>query len=56
MKPSAPKSIVWLIAIILGVIGILGYFIDIPFVTEYNYWLVVAGFGLLAIGTSFKGI
>ena len=56
MKPSAPKTIIWLIAIIVGIVGIIGYFVSIDFVTEYNYLLVVAGFGLLAIGTTFKGV
>ena len=56
MKPSAPKKIIWLIAIIVGILGIAGYFINIPVATEYSYWLVVAGFGLLAIGTTFKGV
>lgn len=56
MKPSAPKTIIWLIAIIVGIVGIIGYFVDISFISEYSYWLVVAGFGLLAIGTTFKGV
>ena len=56
MKPSAPKSIIWIIALIVGILGIIGHFVDIPVVTDYNYWLLLVGFVLLAIGTTFKGI
>lgn len=56
MKPSAPKASIWLLAMILGLLGIVGYFVDIPVVTDNLYWFVVAGFGLLAIGTTFKGV
>ena len=56
MKPSAPKTIIWLIAITAGVLGIVGYFTNINFVSEHSYWFVVAGFALLAVGTTFKGV
>ncbi len=56
MNPSAPKSIIWIIALIVGIIGILGHFVEIPIATEYNYWFLLTGFLLLAVGTTFKGI
>lgn len=56
MQPSAPKSIVWIIALIVGILGIVGYFVVIPFITVYSFWLVVVGFAMLAVGTTFKGV
>jgi len=56
MKPSAPKATIWIIALVIGVLGIIGNFVEIPFLTEYNYWLLLTGFVLLGLGTSFKGI
>ncbi|MBN2402455.1 MAG: hypothetical protein JXN64_08635 [Spirochaetes bacterium] len=56
MKLSAPKFVLWLIALIIGVLGLLGYLISIPFITVYAFWLVFIGFVLLLIGTAFKGI
>jgi hypothetical protein len=56
MKPSSPKSNIWIIAMIAGILGIAGHFTHIPFVSEYNYWLLLIGFVLLALGTTFKGI
>ncbi len=56
MTLSAPKQIIWVIAVILGVLGILGYFVAIPFVSANGFWLVSAAFALLAIATLVKGL
>ena len=56
MSLSAPKQIIWIIAVILGVLGILGYFIAIPFFSANGFWLVSAAFALLAISTIVKGL
>ena len=56
MKLSAPKYVTWLIAVIAGVLGILGTFIDIPFVSSYTFFLVAAGFVLLALATFLKNL
>ncbi|MEN8119758.1 MAG: hypothetical protein ABFS35_05405 [Bacteroidota bacterium] len=56
MQPSAPKSIIWIIALIAGVLGIIGYFVNIPFVSAYSFWLILVGFVMLAVGTTFKGV
>ncbi len=53
MALSAPTRPVWIIAIILGVLGLLGKFVAIPFVTAYAFWLA-AGSVVLAIGTALK--
>ncbi|MFN2396876.1 MAG: hypothetical protein ABR597_14445 [Bacteroidales bacterium] len=55
-KPSAPKTITWIIGIIAGVLGIIGHFANIDILTEYNYALLLIGFIVLAIGTTFKGV
>lgn len=56
MKLSAPKQIVWIIAVILGVLGLLGTFIAIPFVSAYAFWLEFIAFALLALATLIKGL
>jgi len=55
IKLNAPKQIVWLIALILGVLGILGALVDIPIATDYSFWFVVIGWLLLIIATVAKG-
>ncbi len=57
MRPSAPKTMTWILGLIAGIIGIVDHFTPIPYVTStYAFWLLVGGFALLAIGTTFKGI
>jgi len=56
MKPSAPSKYVWIFGLILGISGIIGHYVNVEFLSAYNYTLLLAGFVLLAIGTSFKQI
>ncbi len=56
MRFNAPTKIAWYIAVILGILGILGTITDIPLVSEYSFWFVVAGWLLLAIATVAKGL
>lgn len=56
MKPSAPQKITWIIGLICGILGILGHFTQIEFLTEYSFTLLLVGFVALALGTSLKGV
>ncbi len=52
--PSAPKKITWIIGLVAGILGIIGHFAQIQVLTEYNYELLLIGFAVLAIGTTFR--
>jgi hypothetical protein len=39
---------VHLIALVIGILAILGVFIEIPFVSEYAFWVMTAAFLMLA--------
>jgi hypothetical protein len=56
MKLNAPKKITWLISLIIGILGIVAYFVAIPVLSVYAFWIVVAGFVLLVLGTFLKGL
>ena len=58
MKTQAPKSITWIISVILAVLGILLYLriITIPVLAPYDFWLVAVAFILLALGNIVKGL
>jgi len=58
VKTQAPKSIVWLISVILAALGILLYLriITIPVLAPYDFWLVAVAFVLLALGNILKGL
>lgn len=58
MKLNAPKNITWIVAVILGVLGILGGLgiIAIAPLVGYSFWLVTAGFVILAVSTLLGGL
>jgi hypothetical protein len=56
MKLSAPKVITWWIAVVVGVLGILGNFTNIQFVSGNAFWFVAVGFVLLALATFLKDL
>ncbi|MGA9191365.1 MAG: hypothetical protein WBZ24_06520 [Anaerolineales bacterium] len=56
MKLSAPKVITWWIAVVLGVLGLLGHFGTIAVLSQYAFWLVAAAFVLLALATLLKNL
>ncbi|MDH5679545.1 MAG: hypothetical protein OEZ28_13115 [Nitrospinota bacterium] len=56
MKLSAPKKTLFLISIFVAVLAIVAVFVSIPFVTPHAFWVLTAGYVMLAAGVFFKGI
>ena len=56
MKLSAPKYVIWIISLVLGAVGLLGYIVTIPVITGLAFWLVLVGLGLLLLATATKGL
>ena len=54
MKLTPPKQITFWIAVILGVLGILGLFIS--FLAPFAFWLVLAGLVLLVLSLLIEGL
>jgi hypothetical protein len=59
MKLSAPKMITWVVALVVGVIGILIHvgslsIVAVPF--GLGFWLVAVAFVLLLVATLLKGL
>lgn len=54
--PSSPKKITWIIGLISGVLGIVSHYVHVDILTEHNYFLLLIGFVVLAIGTTFREI
>jgi hypothetical protein len=52
--PSSPKKITWIIGLVCGILGIIGHYVHVEMLTEYNYILLLVGFVLLALGTTFR--
>jgi hypothetical protein len=56
MKLSAPKNLTWWIAVVLGVLGLLGSFVSLPVISGLSVWLLFLGFAVLAVATYVEGI
>lgn len=57
MTLSSPKMITWVIALILGVIGILANLVALPVVSAtLGFWLLVIAFLLLLVASVVKGL
>jgi hypothetical protein len=54
--PSAPNQTLWIIALIVGFLGILGHYFYIDILSKYNYEMLLTGFILLVIGTTYRSI
>ena len=50
MNLHKPSQAVFLIAVALAVMALIGFFLTIPVLTQYQFWLALAGFLLLALG------
>jgi len=50
IKLHTPTQSVFLIALALQVLAMVGYFVAIPIVSQYQFWLAVAGYVVLALG------
>jgi len=52
---SAPTVPVFLISVVLAVLALLGHFVSIPFVSMYQFWVAIAAYVLLFLGSVLKG-
>lgn len=54
MRLTPPTKVTFWIAIIAGVLGVLGFTVRIPLVTNYAFLFLLIGFVLLALGVLIK--
>jgi hypothetical protein len=56
MKLTPPKVITWWIALILGVLALLGYLKVIAALAKYDFWLAIVGLALLLVACLVKDL
>ena len=56
MRLNAPTQVVFIVSLILAVLALIGYFIAIPFLTAYAFWLAIVAYLVLAAGCVMKGV
>lgn len=54
MKLNAPTMPVFVVSLILAVLAVLSVFTPIPYVSMYAFWVAIAGYVVLAVGTLMK--
>jgi len=55
MTLSAPTQMMFIIAVVIAIIAIIGYFVSIPFVSAYAFWILVLAFVILAGACLMRG-
>jgi len=56
MKLTPPKVITWWVALILGVLALLGDLKTIAPLTPYAFWLAIVGLALMLIAVLVKNL
>ena len=56
IEPSPPRAVTFRIAVALAVLGALASQGVLSGLASYDFWLVVAGFVVLALGNLMKGM
>ena len=54
-KLHAPRQTIFWIALICGLVAIVGYLGSVPFLSDYAFWLLAVGFGLLVASVLIRG-
>jgi hypothetical protein len=55
MRLTPPKKNVFYISVALAVLGLLGRYLQIPFLSDYYFYFVLVGYIVLALGNTLKG-
>ncbi len=56
MRLSAPKQVTWIIALVVGIIALLGFLAVIPPVAGYAFWLMTIAWVILVLATLMNGL
>lgn len=55
MTLNAPSRNLFIVAIVIAALSLLGAIVTIPFVSTYAFWILLLGFIVLAAGVLMKG-
>jgi hypothetical protein len=55
MKITPPTKNVFWVSVVLAALGLLGQYVNIPFVSDYNFYFVLVGYIVLFLGNTLKG-
>lgn len=55
MKLSAPSQNLFIVAVVIAVVALLGMIVVIPVVSAYAFWIMLLAFVVLAAGVMVRG-
>jgi Na+(H+)/acetate symporter ActP len=55
MNLNAPSQTLFIVAVVIAVVALLGAIIAIPFVSAYAFWILLLAFIILVAGVMMKG-
>ena len=56
VRTKQPHHVTWLVALILAALAIAGTRMHIDYVSQYAFWVMLAAYVLLALGTVIDGL
>jgi hypothetical protein len=56
MNLNAPTQLVFILALIVAVLALIGNFVLVPFVTEFKFWFAMVAYIILAAACVLKGV
>ncbi len=55
MTLNAPSQTMFIVAVVIAVVALLGAIVSIPFVSAYAFWILIVAFIVLAAAVMMKG-
>jgi hypothetical protein len=55
MKLNAPSQNLFIVAVVLAVVALLGTIVAIPVVSVYAFWIMTVAFVVLSVGVIARG-
>jgi hypothetical protein len=55
MRLNPPTKVVFWISVVLAVLGLIGQYVSLPFVSDFAFYFVLVGYILLFLGNTLKG-
>jgi len=56
MVLKGPKKITWIIALVLGVISLVGALFTLPVLTDLSPWIALVGLALMLVASVISGL
>jgi hypothetical protein len=56
MRLNAPTQVVFIISLIIAVLALIGHFVRVPFVTDFQFWFAMVAYIVLAAACVLTGV